>query len=415
MAKIAVIDSQVAGIAGDMLLSALVDAGASVKKITDAIFACQDSLKGSKVTKADFAKVTSHGIAATQLQLQCKDKVRERTGSEMQKALAKVCDALGLGQAAKTFAAESLRTIISAEARIHGEKIDSIHLHEASSVDTLVDLVGTAAALQDLKLFNAKIFSTDVAVGGGLLHFSHGTVPNPAAAILEIFKGKKFALVGGQAKTELTTPTGAAMLVNLAKDGSVSLYPRIAPETIGYGAGTKQLEGFANVVRVLIGNSTLESMNRDSVCVIETNVDDTTGELLGNLVDVLSETVKDVTVIPGTTKKGRPSYLIRIISEKGQLNDVLDVLFAETGTLGARVQEVERYILPRTYLTLPVNVGGSVFNVRVKLAKEPLTGRIASSKPEFDDIRIIASRCQLPVKRTLELVTAQVMKKIGKG
>ncbi|MGI0037390.1 MAG: nickel pincer cofactor biosynthesis protein LarC [Nitrososphaera sp.] len=416
MAKIAVIDSQIAGIGGDMLASALVDAGASGRKVTDAIFACQDSLKGSKVIKAKFVKVNSHGFAATQLRLQCKDSVHERNGSEMLKAMIKVCGSLGLEKRASAFAVDSLKTIISAEAYIHGEEMNTVHLHEASSIDTIVDLVSTASALQDLKLFDARVFSTNVAVGGGLLKFSHGTVPNPAAAILEIFKGKKFTLVAGQASTEMTTPTGAAMLVNLAKDGSVPHYPTMMPESIGYGAGTKKFEGFANVVRLLLGTSSVvHDVTKDSVCVIETNVDDVTGEILGNLVDRLSEVAKDVTVLSGTTKKSRPSYLIRIISEKGNLQSVLEILFAESGTLGARVQEVERFVLPRTILTVPVTLGDNLFNVHVKVAKDSVTGRVTNVKPEFEDIKIIASRCQLSVKRTLELVTAQVLQKVGQG
>ena len=269
--------------------------------------------------------------------------------------------------------------------------------------------------MQDLKLFDARIFSTDVAVGGGLLKFSHGTIPNPGAAILEIFKGRHFTLVGGQAKTELTTPTGAAMLVNLATGGSVANYPNIAPETIGYGAGTKKFEGFANVVRLLVGTSGTGEASLDTVCVVETNVDDATGEVLGNLVEVLSEKAKDVTVISGTTKKSRPTFLIRIISEKAQLDDVLEVLFKESGTLGARVQEVQRFVLPRTITTVPVTIGGSVFNVHVKVAKDSPDGRITSVKPEFEDIKIIASRTRLSVKKTLEMVSAQVLQKIGQG
>jgi uncharacterized protein (TIGR00299 family) protein len=414
MAKIAVIDSQVAGIAGDMLVSALVDAGANGRKITDAIFACEDSLKGSKVAKAKFVKVNSHGFAATQLQLHYKDSVRERRGSEMLKAMIEVCDSLDLENRARAFAVDSLKTIISAEARIHGEEMNTVHLHEASSIDTLADLVGTATALQDLKLFDARVFSTSVAVGGGLLKFSHGTVPNPAAAVLEIFKGKKFTLVAGQASTEMTTPTGAAMLVSLAKDGSVLHYPTMMPESIGYGAGTRKFEGFANVVRLLLGTSnTMQDIAKNSVCLIETNVDDATGEILGNLVDRLSEVVKDVTVISGTTKKSRPAYLIRIISEKGKVQDVLEILFAESGTLGARVQEVERFVLPRTILSVPVTLGDNLFNVHVKVAKDSTTGRITNVKPEFEDVKLIASRCQLSVKRTLELVTAQVLQKVG--
>ena len=412
MARIAIIDCQLAGIAGDMLMSSLVDAGASKSKVIDAIFACQDSFKGSKIAKVDFVKVVSHGFGATQLQMKYTDSVHEREGAEMHRSLARCCDSLGLEQRAKTFALESLKTIISAEAKIHGEEFDSVHLHEASSIDTLADLVGCATALQDLGLFDGRIYSTKVAVGGGLLKFSHGTVPNPASAILEIFKNKQFVLVGGQVEEELTTPTGAAMLVNMAS-GSVNYYPGIAPEKIGYGAGTKKFEGFANVVRLLVGTSSaIAQASKDVVCVVETNIDDASGELVGNLVERLAEVSKDVTVISGTTKKSRPTYLIRIISENAQLNNVLELLFSESGTLGARVQEVERYVLPRTTLTVPVDVNGSTFNVHVKVVKDS-ADKITNAKPEFEDIRIIAARCQMPVKRAMELVNAQVMKNIG--
>ncbi|HEU4604688.1 MAG TPA: nickel pincer cofactor biosynthesis protein LarC [Nitrososphaera sp.] len=412
MARIVVIDSQVAGIAGDMLMASLVDAGASKTKVIDAIFACQDFLEGSKIARADFAKVVSHGFAATQLQMKYTDSVHERNGAEMHRSLARCFDSLGLDQRAKTFALESLKTIISAEAAIHGESFDSVHLHEASSIDTLADLVGSATALQDLKLFDCRIYSTRVAVGGGVLKFSHGAVPNPANAILEIFKNRQFVLAGGQAEEELTTPTGAAMLVNLAQ-GSVNHYPSIAPEKIGYGAGTKKFEGFANVVRVLVGTSNIVfETTKDTVCVVETNVDDASGELVGNLVERLSEVAKDVTVIPGTTKKSRPAYLIRIISESAQLNSVLEVLFSESGTLGARVQEVERYVLPRAILTVPVDINGTAFSVRVKVAKDS-AGRVTNAKAEFEDVRIIASKCHMPVKRAMELVNAEVMEKVG--
>lgn len=415
MARVAVIDSQVAGIAGDMLVSALVDAGASASKVTDSIFACQDFLTGSKISKAEFKKVNSHGFSATRLLLKYSDSVHERTGSEMQDALAAVCKSLRLGKSATSFASDSLRTIITAEARIHGEKPADVHLHEASSIDTLADLVGAATALQDLKLFEASIFSTGVAVGGGLLEFSHGTVPNPAAAILEIFKGKKFSLVGGGASTELTTPTGAAMLVNLARKGSVSHYPSLMPDAVGYGAGTKKFDGFANVVRVVIGTSSAAgNAGRDSVSLIETNLDDATGEVVGNLVDRLAHVSLDVMVIPGTAKKGRPAHLIRIISETRQVEKVLEVLFAESGTLGARVQEVSRYIIPREVITVPIKISGKSFNVHVKVSRNLDTGEISTAKPEFEDVKMIAARCEISVRRTLELVKSQIEQKLDR-
>lgn len=414
MPRVAILDSQVAGIAGDMLMSSLVDAGASKTKVIEAIFACSNFLKDSMIINAHFAKVVSHSFAATQLQMKSKDEVFTRKGTEMYSALARCCDSVGLESRAKTFALDSLKMLISAEATIHGQNFDNVHLHEASSIDTLADLVGCATALQDLQLFDARVYSTKVAVGGGLLSFSHGTISNPASAILEIFKNKRFVLVGGPAEDELTTPTGAAMLVNLVQ-GSVNYYPSIAPEKIGYGAGIKKFEGFPNVVRVVIGTSgTVYETTKDIVYVVETNIDDASGELVGNVIEQLSDIAKDVTVISGTTKKNRPTYLIKIISESTQLNNVLELLFNESGTLGARVQEVERIVLPRDVVTMSVNINGNVLDVRVKIVKDS-SGQVTNVKPEFEDIKVIATKCQIPVKKAMDQVKAEVIKKLGGG
>jgi pyridinium-3,5-bisthiocarboxylic acid mononucleotide nickel chelatase len=412
MSKVAIIDSQMAGIAGDMLMSCLVDAGADKTRVIEAIYACQDFVKDSQITSAAFAKVISHGLAATQLRMEYKDYVVKRAGTEMYRELERCCDSVGLEHQARTFALDSLKVMLCAEAIIHGQNIDNVHLHETSSIDTFVDLIGCAIALQDLGLFDAKIYSTKVAVGGGLLRFSHGITPNPANAILEIFKNKQFVLVGGQAEDELTTPTGAAMLVNLAH-GSINYYPSITLQKIGYGAGMKKFEGFSNVIRVAIGTSSIvRETTKDTVLVIETNIDDMSGELVGNLVERLAEVSKDVTVISGITKKSRPTYLIRIISENAQLNNVLELLFAESGTLGVRVQEVERFVLPRSILTISVDINGNILNVRVKITKDS-TGKITNVKPEFEDIKIIATRLHMPVKKVMGHVTAEVMRKLG--
>ncbi len=411
MAKIAVIDCQVAGISGDMLLSSLVDAGADKKKVTDAIFACENFLPQSKISKAAFEKVVTHGFSATRLQMTYKDRVHERKGGEMVRALTRCCDSLDLEQKAKTFALDSLKAIISAEAEIHGEDFEHVHLHEASSIDTLADLVGCATGLQELGLFDARVLSTSIAVGGGVTTFSHGTVPNPADAVLHILKGKKFILAGGQAKDELTTPTGAAMLANLAA-GSVNYYPAIMPEKIGYGAGQKEFKNFANVTRLLIGDSPTEA-EKDTVCLVETNVDDVSGEVIGSLIERLADAgTKDVTVIPGITKKNRPTYLVRVVSDNALLNNTLEILFAESGTLGVRVQSVERFVLPRTVLTVPISINGNNFNVHVKVVRNS-QDQVVSFKPEFEDIKIIAARIQIPVRRVMEAVSVQVAQKMG--
>ena len=407
--SLAVIDCQVAGISGDMLMSALVDAGARAKKIEDAIFACQDSLEGSKIRSVSFEKIVTHGFSATQLRFSYKDDIRERRGAEIIRAINKTCDSLDLEQRAKAFALDSIKTIVSAEAKIHGEDFNHVHLHEASSIDTLADIIGCATAVQDLSLFGSKIVSTQVAVGGGSLTFSHGTVPNPAEAILQIFRDRNFVLAGGPTKDELTTPTGAALLVNLA-EGSIDYYPPFMPEKIGYGAGTKKFDRFANVVRVISGRSPA-AFEKDTVTVVETNIDDVTGEVMGHLVDRLTSIgAKDVTILPGTTKKSRPTYLVRVVADNSLLHSVLLILFAESGTLGARVQQVERYVLQRATLIVPVTIGESTFNVRVKVAKDS-QGNTLGVKPEFEDIKLISANLGIAAKRVLEIVTAEVARR----
>lgn len=415
MARIAIIDSQVAGISGDMLLSSLIDAGANKDKVINAILACQNFLKGSKIITAYFAKTISKGLSAMEFHFKYRDNIYERRGIDMYRSLASCCNSLDLEQRAKKFALEALKTIIVAEAVVHGEEPNNVHLHEASSIDTFADLVGCATALQDLKLFESRIFSTKVAVGGGVAKFSHGSSPNPTNAILQIFKEKPFTLIGGQIGQELTTPTGAAMLVNLTTE-SINYYPSFTPEMIGYGLGQKKIKHVANVLRLVIGKSyLLNKANTDTVCVIETNIDDASGEIIGNLIErVIEAGAKDVTAIPGISKKNRPVHLIRVIAHQAQINNILELLFRESGTTGARIQEVQRFILPRSIITVPINIHDNCFNVHVKVAKDT-QGKTISIKPEFDDIKVISSKVGISIKRTMELATAEIIQRIGKG
>ena len=415
MAKIAIIDCQTAGISGDMLLSSLVDAGADRTKVIRAIIACQDFLEGSKITNATFIKTKSHGLSATQFRFQFRDNISERNAMKMFRSLALCCDSLKLEQRAKTFALESFKTLISAEALIHGEDINSIHLHESSSLDTFADLIGCATALQDLKLFEFKIFATKVAIGGGLTKFSHGLISNPTDAILEIFRRKSFTLVGGQVDDEITTPTGAAMLVNLAS-ASINYYPSFSPETLGYGAGLKKFSHMPNTLRLVMGTSHIicDSI-KDTIFMIETNIDDISGEIIGNMIELLTEAgAKDVTVLQGISKKNRPTHLIRVISDRTQVNTILEILFRETGTIGVRIQEVQRIILPRNCITVPVKIHDNFFNIQVKITKDS-HGKTLTVKPEFQDLVDIASRIGISVKQASDLTNAELFHSIGRS
>ena len=413
LTRIAIIDTQTSGISGDMLLSSLIDAGANKQKVLTAILACQKFVKGSKIKHADFIRTTSNGFSATQFQFEYADPVSQRRGIEMYRSLGLCCDFLKMEQRAKTFVLESLKTIIKSESVIHGEEVSAIHLHETSSIDTFADLIGCGVALEDLGLFASRIFSTRVSVGGGNLKFSHGTItPNPSNAVLEIFKNRRFILSGGRVQEELTTPTGAAMLVNLTSE-SINYYPSFSPEKIGYGAGHKKFKDVPNILRLVIGKSLLISKaGTDIVHLLETNIDDVSGEVIGNLIDVLMAAgALDVIAIPGISKKSRPVYLIRVMTDHSNVNSIMDILFRESGSLGTRIQELHRFVLPRRILTIPLDINDKHFNVHVKIAKDTM-GNTISIKPEFEDIKLIASELEIPFKRTMDLVTSKALQRL---
>ena len=395
-----VIDCQVAGISGDMLLSALVDLGADKDKVLDAIFATQDFIDSS-IINARFVECKRYGMRALMLDIDYKDQRDHRKGIEMLDAIDRCCNRLGMSNKARAFAIDSIKRIIYAEAKAHGEGYHEVHLHEASSIDTMVDIVGSAVALESLNAFDDKVYATKVAVGGGVLKFSHGIISNPSNAILEILKDK-FTIVGGSIDDELTTPTGAAMLASIAE--CIDLYPSMRVNAIGYGAGKKDFEGVPNILKVVKGYSS--NYIKDSIIMLETNIDDADDELLGELINRLMEkNAKDVNVIPSLTKKNRPSHIIQVLCSKEDINPLLNELFG-IGTLGVRVQEVDRYILARSIIRMPIKIYDEDVIVRVKVVKHE--DKVINFKVEFDDIRAIADRLNIPLRLARELVNAKV-------
>jgi hypothetical protein len=400
-----VVDPQIAGISGDMLLSSLVDLGAKKSKIIDGVSASQNYLRGSSIKKIDFKKVDKHGINATALVLKLDEHHHERRGTDMQNCISKTAQKIGLSEKASKFAKKSIETLIMAESKIHGVPKDSVHFHEAASIDTVIDIVGTAIALDDLGCLDEEIITMPVEVGGGTVTFSHGTMSNPAGAILGIFEKSKILIRGSNAADELTTPTGASMLANLA-DRCAEFYPMMSIDSVGYGAGHKNFEGFSNVLKLVRGNPS-SGLQSDSVSILETNVDDVSGEVLAHVVDrIMASGAKDISIIPTITKKGRPSHIISVICEPNSVNQILDVLVSETGTLGVRVRHSDRFVVPRKIVTIKVRIHDKDFTVRCKVANSK------QFKVEYDDIRSIAKRLSMTFRQTEELIKAQVKNQI---
>ncbi|MBE44691.1 MAG: TIGR00299 family protein [Thaumarchaeota archaeon] len=406
---LALVDCQISGISGDMLLSSLIDIGANKKRVIDAVMSCQNFFEGSKITHISFDDVTRSGFHTTTLNIQYDDNVHEKKGVEVYNAISRCCDSLELENKSKAFALASIKTLIEAESNVHGEEFNNVHLHEASSIDTLVDIVGTAVALQDLGLFNVKIYSSRVAVGGGTLTFSHGTITNPGNAILEIFKNRNFTLIGGPVDSELTTPTGASMLVNLA-NGSIDFYPPLQPIKIGYGAGSKEFVNFPGLLKVVLGKD-VQTLQMDTVYVLETNIDDVTGEIIGSIiVSLMEKGANDVNVIP-TTKNNRPSNLIRVICNYELLNLILNVLIQKSDTLGVRIQQTSHYTVPRITISIPVSIKGEEFVICVKVVKEK--DIIVNAKPEYQDVKNVSMKLNMPFHIALSTIQQIIMNKLS--
>ncbi|MGQ0605688.1 MAG: nickel pincer cofactor biosynthesis protein LarC [Candidatus Nitrosotenuis sp.] len=399
-----VIDPQIAGISGDMLLSALVDLGAKKSKIIEGVKISQNFLHGSKIEKIDFKKIYKRGVNATSLVLKLDEHHHERKGTEIQNCIAKTAQKIGLSDKATKFAKSSIETLISAESKIHGVPKDSVHFHEAASIDTVIDIVGAAIALDDLKCFDQEIITMPVAVGNGTVSFSHGTVSNPAGAILGIFAKSGILISGNNAKGELATPTGASMLVNLASR-CIEYYPLMKIDSVGYGAGQKNFEGFSNVLKLVQGEKS--SLQSDSVSVLETNVDDVSGEVLAHVIDKIMATgAKDISVIPTMTKKGRPSHMISVICDQKDVDKLVQILISETGTLGVRIRSSDRFIVPRKIIPFKIKLHNKDFTIRCKTASKH------QFKVEYDDIKAISEKLSLTFKQTEELIKAEVTKQL---
>jgi len=400
-----VIDPLIAGISGDMLLCSLVDLGADKNKIISGIKTSEKFLTNSTIKKIDFQKIQKKGVQSTQLILEIDEDVHERKGSEIKKAIIDSVNILELSKKGKIFADSCIDILISSESKIHGVPEESVHFHEASSIDTLVDIIGITIALDDLKFFDEKILCMPISVGGGTVTFSHGTMSNPASAILEIFKNSNLKIKGNDSNEELTTPTGACILASLTNI-AIDFYPSMKIESIGYGAGQKEFDSFSNVLKIVRGSE--NNFEIDSVKILETNVDDVSGEILGNLIEkIMEKGAKDVSIYHGITKKGRPTNLVSVICNDDNMDEIVDTLVLETGTLGVRISESNRFIVPRSSHEISLTINDQSFQVHYK--KSSFKGK-NDFKIEFDDLKNISNSINKSVKETDSLLRREIEK-----
>ncbi len=410
--KILVIDCQTSGVAGDMILGALIDLGANINKITSAIKSLENPDFGYGKIKINLKEVMRGGFKATQIDV-TSESAYKKHGDELVNIVEKASNNLELSLKATQFASKVIRTLVGAEAELHKASFVDAHLHEVALVDTVAEILGVAVALDDLGLFDSKIYSTPLAVGGGTFQFSHGVASSPAPATLAILLSKNYPFHGGPIEEELATPTGVSILVNLV-DEVAKFYPSLVPLRVGCGAGTKEFSGFPAVLRLTLGNASGKGWVKEEIAVIETNIDDVSGEIVGFTLDkLLEEGAKDVSIIPMYTKKNRPGQIIKVIADQKDVQHLSKVLIEQTGTLGVRVYYCERHIINRELLSVDLLLMGNKETIRLKVAKN-LHGEIIRIKPEFEDLKRLSEKTKKPLRELSELAVAKTQEKLGK-
>ena len=409
MPRITLVDSRVAGISGDMLLGAVIDAGADLRSIQEVLELVPKHYTKCKSLRFEARDVTKHGIRARAADFIISEEEGDAKAEELIKATNEIAKASKLSEKAKSFALSSIRILVDVETKLHGATFSTAHLYEAGSTDTLADVFGVAAACDSLDVFGSEILATPVAVGGGLVTFSHGTLATPAPAVLEIARQNGIHIVGGPEAEELATPTGVAMLASLTKN-FVETYPSMIPEKVGYGAGKKELVGTPNLLRVVLGRPTQQGFGNETVQVLETNLDDISGELLGHALQrILDAGAKDVWITPAIFKKSRPGHVLHAICEPPDALKISEIMMKETGTLGVRCQQLSRFILRRETRTVRIEIAGKMFEIRVKFARDG-SGRIMRAKPEFEDVQLVAGILSVPAREVSGTVLREVMR-----
>ncbi|MEN6366621.1 MAG: nickel pincer cofactor biosynthesis protein LarC [Thermoguttaceae bacterium] len=382
MSQIAYFDC-LGGISGDMTLGALVDAGADLDAINAAIASL--GLPGCRVRVEEVRK---NGFRAVQATVDCEP---ESTHRNLHQILSLI-DAGQLSPRAKEMARRVFTRLAEAEARVHGVDVDRVHFHEVGAADSIADLVGAAVGLDLLGI--DRVEASSVPTGTGTITIAHGTCSIPAPATAELLRG--IPLAASATEGELTTPTGAALLATLAQRFGPP--PAMTIERIGCGAGRKDFLDRPNLLRLLVGPST-DAPTDDSqpVTVLETNLDDTTGELIGYCIAKIWDAgALDVFTTPIQMKKNRPGVMLTALCRPSDAAAIEDVLFRETTTLGIRRWTVARTVLRRQSHTVATPWG-------------PVEGKIGWSRdgrprwsPEFESCRRAAEQHRVPLREVVE-------------
>jgi pyridinium-3,5-bisthiocarboxylic acid mononucleotide nickel chelatase len=371
------------GISGDMTLGALVDAGCDVEYLRSQLQGLQ--LSGWRLSAE---KVWKNGMAATHVTVKTEDRAKHRSLS----AILDLVGASRLEPPVRDRAASIFQKLGEAEASVHDVPLEKIHFHEVGALDAIVDVVGACTGFAALGI--EKFACSPLNVGGGTVKMAHGFLPVPAPASAKLLQGKPTYSNGVQ--RELVTPTGAAIVAALCD--SFGPQPAMTVSAIGYGAGTADLEGQPNVLRIMIGESAEKVVAGydEEVAVIEANLDDMNPQIYGYFLEkALAAGALDVYTTPVQMKKNRPGTLLTVLCKPADANSLMSLIFAETTTFGARTYRAQRRVLPRESVSVTTRYG----DVRIKLSR--MNGRILHVAPEYDDCRRLAVEKNVPLQQVI--------------
>ena len=342
---------------------------------------------------------TENGIRATQVFVSIQED-RSGSGSELAGALDEVVDGVGLSSPARATAHAVLSDLVAAEERLHASGFSR---HAVASADTIFDILAPLAILEEAGLFGCPVYTTPPALGGGFILTESGEIGGPAPAALEICARHRFPVSESPFAAELTTPTGAALLVNLA--GPVTRFPAMTPVRIGYGSGTRNNGSHPGVLRVVEGET--GALVEEEIVILETNIDDVTGEVISFTTGRLFEAgAVDVFVTSAYGKKNRPVQVVSVITDADHYQDLVRILMDETGTLGVRIRREPRLVANRHSEQVPVMVRGRSFPVRVKTSG--VGNRNIAIKPEYEDMSRIARELHIPLRQVMDEVYRQL-------
>jgi uncharacterized protein (TIGR00299 family) protein len=380
------------GASGDMIVGALIDAGADFAAVREALL----SLPVSGFT-VSAEKVRKHGIVATQF------SVHVDGHGHPHRHLAdvvRIIEDADLPASVRTASVATFQRIAECEAAVHGTSIDEVHFHEVGAVDSIADIVGAHVALHALGA--ERILASPLHVGSGTVKTEHGVLPVPAPATALLLEGA--SCYGGEIHGELVTPTGAALITQCA--AAYGPIPMMQIDAIGYGSGTRDWADRANVLRVLVGRTGDAAAEMETVAILEANIDDMNPELLPPLIaELIAQGARDAFLTPILGKKGRPGFLITVLCDEAKAAGLAPILFHGSTTLGVRLRTERRLCLAREWKSVQTPWG----DVRIKVGR--FGGAVTCASPEFEDCRRVAETGGVPVRAVYDAAHAAAVKK----